>query len=158
MKIIPLTIVLGLFISLATPTCLSAQNLPAVFHLGDQEAAYEQLNQNYARTLPTVANNDLKQGLAAWYRLLRNMETYSEQVNVDLKGVKLWLHVFWNANGAIDHIGYFLLPDSRNIPDADLRAFLSSFIRQYTPELRSDKNFSHYTSVTFPTFAGTNGK
>jgi hypothetical protein len=131
----------------------SAQDLPAVFVLGEDETAYERLTNTFPRTLLAVSSNDLEEALKYWLELMGEIDRYSKTINFEIKGMKVWLHVFWNEDGSIAHIGFFFLPNSRNIKEEEVKAFFSSFIRQYKPVLKSDRKFSHYTSVSFPVLA-----
>jgi hypothetical protein len=159
MRFLPM---LFLFVcGLALAHTLAAQNgaVPgsssaAVFQLGQDEAAYEKLTQDYARGLLVVSNNDMKQALNNWYEVLKSMQDHANASNFNISSLKVYLHVFWNADGSIHRIGYFLMPDSRNFKPEEIKAFFGSFIRQYQPKLRSDKNFSHYTSASFPILWG----
>lgn len=142
------------FFSLALSTGLFAQDLRKAFILGENEVQYDQLRTEHARTLLAVFDNNQEAALESWFQLLQKMEVYSERINFDVNGLKLYLNVFWNADGSIASIGALPKPDSKNVKTEDMLAFFSSFIRQYTPEgPTSDRKFSHYTSVAFPTFA-----
>lgn len=126
--------------------------LDKVFVLGEQEAAYEKLVEAYAQPLVQASDSDLKKAFEHWLNMMQAMDTYADKIKFNLKGIKVWFHVFWAPDGSIDHIGYILRPDSRNVPLPDMSAFLSSFARQYTLPLKSSRPFSHYTGATFPTF------
>lgn len=151
MKLIPL---LSVCLLLQAP--LWGQELRKAFVLGANEEAYEQLSREHARTLLAVSDNDPQEALSNWLTTMRDIEEYAESIDFDIKGLKVLLHVFWNADGSIAHIGYFILPDSRNYQQENLSALLASFVRQYTPQFKSDRKFSHYTNVSFPTFVEPN--
>jgi len=151
MKVIKLLFLLSLFVGTQD---LSAQNLRLAFVLGGDEAQYDALRTDYARTLLTVCKNDQETALTHWFKLLQDLEMYGEKINFDLDGTKLFLNIFWNEDGSIGHIGILPMPSSKNVPKEDLVAFFSSFVRQYSgAKLESDKKYSHYTTVSFPTFA-----
>ncbi|MFN7117154.1 MAG: hypothetical protein ACK4TA_10175 [Saprospiraceae bacterium] len=124
--------------------------LPRVFQLGGNEQAYETLSQEYAKSLLEVCNNDMQMAFEKWIDMMKAIEDYAKKINFDVKGVKVRLHVFWNADGSIDHIGYVFRTNSRNIRPEEFSAFLSSFTRQYTFPLKGQQKFSHYTIATFP--------
>ncbi|NRB62155.1 MAG: hypothetical protein HRU40_03840 [Saprospiraceae bacterium] len=147
MRLTGLTILALLFL-----VPLQAQNVKKAFILGENEEAYEKLSREHARTLLAVSNNDPEEALGNWFETMRGIERYANSIDFDIKGLKALLHIFWNEDGTIGHIGYFILPDSRNYPPEDLSALLASFVRQHTSELTSDRKFSHYTNVSFPTF------
>jgi len=145
-----------LLMLLVTSTFLSAQTpvanlpLPRVFQLGGNEQAYETLSKEYGQSLLEVCNNDMNVAFEKWLEMMKAVEDYAKKINFDVKGVKVRLHVFWNADGSIDHIGYVFRTNSRNIRPDEFSAFLSSFTRQYTFPLKSQQKFSHYTIATFP--------
>ena len=123
-----------------------------VFQLGDDEKNYEKLARSYSLSLLEACNNDIKKAFEKWLEMMVQVDTYAKKINYDLKGVKVWLHVFWGEDGNIDNIGYLLRPDSRNIDSKELKAFLASFSRQYKFPVSANRKFSHYTGATFPTF------
>ncbi len=126
--------------------------MPKVFLMGENEKGYEKLTQDYSQSLLEVCDNNMETAFGKWLDMVKDMEQYAQKIRFDLKGVKLRLHVFWAPDGKVDHIGYLLRSDSRNINTAELSAFLSSFMNRYKLNQTSDKKFSHYTGATFPTF------
>jgi hypothetical protein len=128
------------------------EGLPKVFTLGEYENAYEKVIPNYDQLL-VACDNDMKVAFEKWLSMMMEMEAYAKTIDFDLKGIKLWIHVFWNANGSIEHMGYHLKPNSRNIDVEELNAFFSSFSNQYEFPLLTDSKFSHYTTVSFPVFS-----
>jgi hypothetical protein len=153
MTMIPRTIqTLALIFCVALSSPVIGQSLPAVFSMGQNEEAYEKLCQEHARTLLAVSDNDMKKALNNWLEFVKSVQDYAGSIKYDIKGLKVWIHVFWNTDGSISNLGYFVMPNSRNFKPDELNAFFGSFIRQYHSNLRSDKKFSHYTSATFPTF------
>lgn len=126
------------------------QPLSPAFLLGEDEASYEKLCEGHPRTLLAVSNNDIDLALKNWFSFLRSVDNYAKTINFDMKGLKVWLHVFWNGDGSLSHIGFFIMPNSRNVKPEELKALFSGFIRQYKPTLSSDRSFSHYTSAAFP--------
>jgi hypothetical protein len=132
----------------------SAQGqLAKVFVLGEGEERYEQLTSTYTQTLLGACQNDIEVAFGRWLDMMRAMDAHADKVNFNLKGVKVWFHVFWSENGAIDHLGFLLRPDSRHVEVAELRAFFSDFIAGYQFNVRADRKFSHYTGATFPTIS-----
>lgn len=145
-----LALSIGLFLS----ATLTAQDTGVqVFQLGENEALYEELNQSHSQTLLEVANYDTRAAFSNWVSMLQDMEKHANKLRFDLKGAQLWLHVFWNADGTISHIGYLPRPDSRNISPAELTAFFKTFAKKYQFPLASNKKFSHYTGANFPVYS-----
>ncbi len=147
----------ALLLSLFCKTLSFAQDasnaLPKVFELGKYEEAYELAKQDYAQNLLSACNNDMKVAFDNWLGMMKELENYAGRINFDLKGVKMRLHVFWNADGAIDHIGFVVRPDSRNARTEELSALFSSFMRQYKFPITSTQKYAHYTLASFPTFS-----
>lgn len=145
---------LSLFIGslIFSATLYGQGQAPKVFILGEDEQIYEKLTLDYSQTLLKASKNDIKSAFANWLEMMQEIEAYAKKIRFDIKGVRLWMHVFWNKEGKIDHIGFLLRPDSRNIPTRELAAFLSSFMNRYTFPLKSNENYAHYTGASFPTF------
>lgn len=137
----------------AQTTISSQAQLPKAFQLGGNEKAYEALTQEYPQTLLAACNNDMKIAFDHWLGMMKELEVYAERINFDIKGVKVRLHVFWDTDGGIEHIGFVFRPNSRNARPEEFSAFLSSFIRQYTFPVQSQQKYSHYTIASFPTFS-----
>lgn len=150
MKLV-LTLILGttFFVS----PLLAQDDVQAVFVLGDNEKAYEMLNQEYSQTLLEVSGFDTQKAFEYWMDMMKQMEDYAKKLRFDIKGIKLWLHVFWNEDGTISHIGYMLRPDSRNIDNLELAAFLKTFSGRYKLPVNSTRKFSHYTGANFPIYS-----
>lgn len=124
---------------------------PKVFILGEHEKDYEKLNLDYSVMLLTACDGNMDTAFQKWLSMLNEMEAYATLIDYDIKGVKVWLNVFWNVDGSIKHIAYHLKQNSRNIDTTEFSAFLSSFINHYKFPLVSDQKYSHYGSATFPT-------
>ncbi len=125
--------------------------LPTVFVLGDQEDEYEKLIMAHETMLLAACDYDMLVAHEKWLSMLTEMEAYAVQIDYNLNGLKFWFHVFWNANGTINHIGFHLKPQSRNVDDDELKAFLTSFSNNYQfPHTYAGK-FAHYGSTAFPT-------
>ena len=146
-----LTLILGttLFVS----SLMAQDDVQSIFVLGENEKTYEMLNQSYSQTLLEVSDFDTQKAFDAWMDMMKQMEEYAKKLRFDIKGVKLWLHVFWNEDGTISHIGYLMRPDSRNIDNLELAAFLKTFMGRYKLPLSSSRKFSHYTGANFPIYS-----
>ena len=139
-----------------TPVLSIAQDsvdLPKAFIMGEYEDQFNNLMREHEALLLSECDNDMVIAFEKWLSMLKEMEAYSEIVEYDLKGIKMWLNVFWDKDGAIDHIVYHLKPNSRNIDIEELTAFFVSFMSNYKFPFVTDEKFSHYGSAAFPTFA-----
>jgi len=146
---------LFLLITMLNLSLLNAQStaaFPDVFVMGHHEAGYEELTQTYKQSLLEACNNDMQTAFDKWLEMMQQMEAYADEIDYNIDGVKVLMHVFWNEDGSIANLGYFLRPNSRNVPTAELTAFFKSFIRQYKFPITSDRKFAHYTKASFPTF------
>lgn len=125
--------------------------LPKAFLLGEHEQTFEKLVMNHQEALLSVCDNDMDLAFNKWMGMIFSMEAYADEISYDLKGVKLWLNIFWEEDGSLKHIAYYLKPNSRNIDTQELTAFFSSFMNHYKFPLVASKKFSHYGSAAFPT-------
>ena len=141
------------FVVLLAVTNIFAQDdvLPKVFIIGEHENQFETLARDHSTMLLTVCNDDIDVAYDRWLGMLKEMEHYATYIDYDLKGVKMWLNVFYEPNGKVKHIAYYLKPNSKNVKTDELTAFFSSFMNHYTFPLVADKRYSHYGSATFPT-------
>lgn len=125
--------------------------MPKVFVLGSHETAYDKLSEEYSTSLLQASNDDSAIAGSLWRSLIKEMEAHAEMVDYDIKGVKMWLHVFWDDKGKINHIGYYLKPNSRNVKNEELTSFLTDFVNNYYVPASFEQKFSHYTQTAFPT-------
>lgn len=141
-----------LFLFLAAATHLQGQTLPKVFVLGGDEALYETLTAEYSESMLTACGGNMEVAMGKWLGMLQEMEQYAKKVRYDLKGIKMWMQVFWDKDGTINHIGFRLRSDSRNVRNEEIMAFFSSFMNRYKFPVAYGQRYSHYVGVTFPTF------
>ena len=90
-------------------------SLPEVFMIGQNELLYEGLVTKCNYPLLTVCQDSMDLAYTKWMQMLSNMEQFAEQSEFDIKGIKIWLNVFWDEDGTIDHLVYFPKPNSRNM-------------------------------------------
>lgn len=126
--------------------------LPKAFLLGDHERQFEKLTMQYETLLLTATDNNMNLAFNKWVDMITEMESYSESIGYDLKGIKMWINIFWEPDGTIAHVAFFLKPNSRNVDVEELKGFFSAFSRHYTFPLRYKSKYSHYGSASFPTF------
>lgn len=130
----------------------AADKLPKVFVLGEHEAAYDALVTDYETSLLDACDCTMKEAFTKWLEMLHELDVYAEKRDVDIRGVKAWLHVFWRADGTIDHIAYHLRPNSRAIDTAAMTEVLTGFAETYTFPLIADGGYAHYSTGSFPVF------
>ncbi|HMR88736.1 MAG TPA: hypothetical protein PKD51_11315 [Saprospiraceae bacterium] len=127
--------------------------IATVFYIGENERNYEKLVQNYNKLLFTVCDNNMDQAFEYWSVLLKDIEDFASKSNLDLKGVKLWMNVFWAKDGKIDHIVFYPKPNSKNLEYDTVQAMLKKFVETYQSPIKYSSKFSHYGSAAFPVFS-----
>lgn len=144
---------------LALPLFAIAQSgsLDKVFLLGAEEQRYEQLTSSYSQSLLEATGGDITKAFEGWLDMQQAMDNYANSQGFDLNGVRLWLHVFWAADGKIDNLGFLLRPDSRLVDETEIKVLLAGFIEQYRLPVQSGSKFNHYTGAAFPTVAQRKG-
>ncbi len=129
-----------------------ASALPTVFLIGEYEDHYLELSQAHPAQFMSVYQNDIDRAYKGWANCMMDMEDYADRTNFDLKGVKLWINLFFNADGTISNLAFYPKPNSRNVPEEELATFFKNFISQYRLPVTAEKGFQHSTSASFPTF------
>ena len=128
------------------------EKYPAVFLINDNPSAFEKLTVKYSTPLLGVCNYDMDSAYVKWIDFIVNVEEFATENDFDIKGVKMWIKVFWNKEGKIEHIAYHLKPKSRNINTDSLSDFFERFITEYQFPLTAETGFSHYAVASYPTF------
>ena len=124
-----------------------------VYYIGEDEKEYEKLVKNYNSLLFTVCENKMEKAYDRWSLPLKDIEDYASKQSYDLKGVKLWLNVFWDKDGSIDFIVFYPKPNSKNINYDQLKIILADFGKSYQYPLKYSSPFSHFGSASFPLFS-----
>jgi hypothetical protein len=123
--------------------------LPSVFILGEYDKQYNETVPAYGSLLD-ACNGDMQVAYNKLMSLMQEMEAYAALEQYDLKGINAWMHLFFKPDGSIEHIGFHLKPNSRNVSTDRLKEFLEGFARQYKFPLSAGSKFSHYSSFSFP--------
>lgn len=127
-------------------------SMPKVFILGNHESQYDRLSTEYGTSLLAANNDDTNIAGKQWSSMIKEMEAHADMLDYDIKGVKMWLHVFWDQEGKINHIGFYLKPNSRFVNKDELKSFLMDFVNNYYVPTSHEAKFSHYSGAAFPTF------
>ncbi len=141
-------------------TYTALDSIPTVFKIGENEIAYEKLVSVCSQPLLSVCQDSMDLAYEKWMLMLSDMEKHAESAEFDIKGIKIWLNVFWNSDGTIKNLIYYPKPNSRNMDFDLLTKFLDSFSGTYSTEIQFSGCYSHYGSAAFPTFSSyyLNGK
>lgn len=136
------------------------EEYPKVFLISEDFRVFEKLSSEYPSSLLDVYSYDMDKSYKQWMTMLHSMETYAERINYDIRGVKIWIKVYWAADGSIDYIGYCLKPNSRFMRHNEFSAFLKGFMAtsHQSWSVTPTTKFSHYASASFPTFYKPEGK
>ncbi len=128
-------------------------DVPPVALIGEYETAFAALALENPGILLSVCGNDMDIAYEKWTDMLVAMEDYAESINFDINGLKTYFYIFWNADGSFRHLAFYPKPNSRNIPNEDILAFLTSFTEEYHMTIMAKEGYSHYGSASFPTHA-----
>ncbi len=137
---------------IAFATTLHAQDtsLPPVINVAKNSTALDELSNNYQSSLFSASKADFMETGHNWRKLLLSMEQYADKIDFDIKGVKVWIKVFWDKEGNVEHIAYALSDRSINIDLVEWEAFLRSFIRNNKLPLQHSRSFTYDGRVMFP--------
>ena len=123
--------------------------LPKVFIIGEHEKEYDKMTARYPNSVLSACDDDVNKAFKYWMGMLQEMQVFASRTNFELKGAKFWLNTFFAPDGQIDYMVYYLKPSSRNIPEKEMRFFLSEFMKQYKLPLTNKSGFAHYGHVSF---------
>ena len=159
------TLLLGIAATLSLQVALAAgpgpqpktKALPTVFVLGEHESSYDALVQATPISLLEACACGKEEAFAKWVGMLNELDVYARKQSVDIRGVKLWMHVFYGNDGSIEHIAYHLRPNSRQIEAEVLAPVLEGFARQYRFPITGEAGFAHYSTGSFPVFGELTG-
>lgn len=166
MRILILILSIGIFNTGMTDSALFSQSktsqiskavpvLPTVFTLGEFEKQYEEIIPGY-RPLLDACKGNMKLAFDNVMEMIQEMEEFSKTKGYNLDGINIWMHFFWSGKGEIEHIGFYLKPNSRNVDTEELKKFLTKFSRHYRLPLESNIPYSLYSSFSFPLVLLTN--
>ncbi len=136
--------------------CQSNKNgAEKVFFIGDNQEYYDKIIPKYSLPLLTACNQDVDKAFNHWTTLLNNLEQFSEKQGFDIKGVKIWVNVFWNDKGEVDHFVFYPKPNSKNIDYEKMKLIVSKFFTSQPTQipLQQKTGFSHFGTANFPIFA-----
>ena len=120
--------------------------------IGENEKEYEQIMTQCSTPLLFITNNSMDEAYNLWTKMLAKMEADASEQGIDIKGVKVWMNLFWEADGSIKKIVYYPKPNSKNMDFDQLTSFLQIFADEYVLDVNHTTCFSHYGSATFPVF------
>lgn len=121
-----------------------------VTFIGENEKEDEQLMMDCSTPLLYIADNSMDEGYDLWLYMLAQMEANAKDQGLDIRGVKVWMNMFWEADGSIKKITYYPKPTSKNMDFDQLTAFLTIFAEDYNLGINNKTCFSHYGSASFP--------
>lgn len=146
-----LNILIVLCLSVTT-SIVTAQSNHNVGLIGSNPKKYEGANLLYKTQLLEVCNNNLDSAYQTWVTVLHDIEKFAESSGFDVKGLKLWIHVFVQ-NDRIKELYFHPKPNSRNTDFGKVEEFFEKFISVYHFPTYSDTKFNHYGSASFPVFS-----
>ena len=151
---------IALFLSFAHTPALWGQEfrLPQVFLIGEYEKGYEHMITNHPLPLLAVCDQSMEKAFKVWYGLIIDIENYSHDTRFELNGIKIWINVFWDKEGAIRHIAFYPKPVSRKFDFEEFENFLREFIVIYKLDVKAHTHFAHYGSMSFPVYRGKSNK
>jgi hypothetical protein len=122
-----------------------------VGQIGTNQKNYEKVIASHHKQLLEVCDNNLDSAYQLWVDVMYDLEKFAESSNVDIKGLKLWIHIFVK-DGKIKELYYHPKPNSRNTDFSKVTVLLEKFINTYNFPIKSKTKFNHYGSASFPVF------
>lgn len=123
-----------------------------VFLISEDDRAYGALVTATPTLLLDVCDSSMDKAYKKWVYMLADMEEYAAEKDFEIRGLKVWMNVFWNNDGSVQNIVYYPKPNSKHIDYSTFTSFLSDFAQNYKIDVTSEESFAHYGSASFPTF------
>jgi len=120
--------------------------------IGDDESLQSNMNVECSEILLNLEDLNMSQAYTVWLTMLSDLENYADTLSFDIKGLRLWMNVYWNEDGSIRHIIYYPKPNSKNIDFDQFSNFMNGFANEYILSVKHTTCFSHFGSASFPTF------
>ncbi len=128
---------------------ISKINLPSSFLIGENEQAYDGILLQYSRGLVDLCGGTEKT-FDIWTRVMADLEEFSKKNDMDLRGLKLWMNMFFNNAGGIDYIVYYPKPNSKNMEFEKLTRLFSAFCKEYRTSFVVGEKCMLNATVSFP--------
>lgn len=129
---------------------ITDSSLPRVFEIGEHEIAYEELQSDYQLSLIDACGGDMRIAHRKLSSMLSYLQNYAKDSGYNVDGIRIWMHIFWNTDGSIEHFAFHLRPNSRNVPVEEVKNFLSGFLEVYKFPQTASQPYMLYTSIAFP--------
>jgi hypothetical protein len=126
-----------------------ATQLATVMMIGENGEEAEKLNLSHKQLLD-MCHQDMYQAYDKWLNFLADIEAFASATNTDLKGIKMWLQVYWRKDGSISHIMFFPKPGSKEVESDNLKFFFQQFVVGYKMQIAATTAYTHYGSAAFP--------
>ncbi|MEO6189731.1 MAG: hypothetical protein ABIP47_03860 [Saprospiraceae bacterium] len=126
------------------------KGLPNSFLIGEFEHAYDELLEEYSRSLVSVCDNSNDKAYSIWSNVLVDINEQSKISNMDLNGLKLWINIFFENDGTIQHIVYYPKPNSKNMDFDKLTSFFTSFCKSYKMNVPLSSKCMLSATASFP--------
>ncbi|MBK8392984.1 MAG: hypothetical protein IPL23_28570 [Saprospiraceae bacterium] len=141
-----------LILMVSTRVLSLGQSTEKVFLIGENQKTYDKLISSYNTHLLEVCDDSMDKAYEKWSGILYDLEKFALSEKLDIRGVKLWMNVFFDGKDKIEYIVYYPKPISKNMNYDQLSKVLDKFIKFYNPSVPSAVPFSHYGSASFPVF------
>ena len=129
---------------------IAQESASIVSLIGDDEKGYEKTISECPSLLLEVADNSMDSAYKIWTGMLADIEESASDSGVDLKGAKIWINLFWEADGSIKKVVYYPKPNSKNMDFTQVTKVLENFASNYNLPINHTGCFSHYGSASFP--------
>lgn len=147
------TLLTMLFVSMALFANAQMATLPSVFMIGEYQEEYSLLLSENPAPLLSVCDNKMDDAYEKWTTLLQGIEDEASLSQLDLKGIKVWINVFFNTDGSIKNLAFHPKPNSKEFDYETLKDLLEVFVANYNIGLANEEGlFVHYGCASFPTF------
>lgn len=129
-------------------------DIPKLFQLGDKryDRQYKVLSKLYPNSLLDIHFDKTYKAGEHWRDIIKTIDDYAIEHNIDINGLKIWMHIFFSENGEIDYLGYYFKPNSKIKDQEMLKDLISKSLNQYKYHEKLNGKGNHYSGAGFPIF------
>lgn len=147
-----LLLLITLLVTMSYQSYAQMATLPSVFMIGEHQEEYSLLLSENPAPLLAVCDNKMDDAYEKWTTLLHAIEQEASLSDFNLKGIKVWINVFFNTDGSIKNLAFHPKPNSKEFDYDTLKNLLEVFVANYNIGIANkDGLFVHYGCASFPT-------
>lgn len=131
----------------------SISEIGTSYNLTNNDGIRQSLKQAYPRSLSDHFQN-INEAFSLWNDFENQFITFLASQKSSFEGGKIWVEIYWNADGNIEHVGYFSQKKLTRSKDEELSDLFTSFVDEYDPVEPFGEQIFHFGIIYIPKDVG----